>query len=188
MPRAGLGRVLVLELVLSPENKPHICLQLLCGFSLAPAGFAHLRQRGEMPQSRSPPRKAHAFQPKHWLSLLCLVRPAPAPPAQRPSPRNLQNSYVAREGQACVHHACRAAWSLCPGSGPPGAREGLAAAGWGDLEQSPQNICLSLTAEPCSAEKRVCRALLACNYSSTSQEGHLPCCCNPHGVTGHPWL
>lgn len=68
-PRAGLGRVLVLGLVLSLENKPHICLQLLRGFSLAPAGFAHLRQRGKMPQSRSLPCKAHAFQPEHWLSL-----------------------------------------------------------------------------------------------------------------------
>lgn len=78
--------------------------------------------------------------------------------------------------------------SLCSGTAPLGAWEGLAAVGWGDVEQSPQNICLSLTAEPCSAEKQVCRTLLPCSYGSTSQEGHLPCSCSPRGVTGHPWL
>lgn len=54
-----MGRVLVLGLVLSLENNLHICLQQPCGFSLAPAGFTHLRQRGEMPQSHSPPHKIH---------------------------------------------------------------------------------------------------------------------------------
>lgn len=97
--------VLVLGLVLSLEKHPHICLQLLCGFSLAPAGFAHLRQHGEMPQSRSPPHKAHAFQPEHRLSLLCLAGPAPAPPARRPRPGNPKNSRLAGEGQACAHPA-----------------------------------------------------------------------------------
>lgn len=46
-----------------PENHLHICLQLLC-----PPGFAHLRQRGEMPQSCS----------LLELSLLCLAGMAPA--------------------------------------------------------------------------------------------------------------
>lgn len=93
-----------------------------------------------------------------------------------------------RRGAGLRTPCCRAALSLCPRSGSLGAWEGLAAVGWGDMEQSPQNIGLSLTAEPCSAKKQVCRALLPCSYGSTSQEGHLPCCCSPRGVTGHPWL
>lgn len=67
-PSAELGRVLVLGLLLSLENNLHICLQLLCGFFLVCAGFAHLRQQSEMPQSCSPPHKTHAFQSKHHLS------------------------------------------------------------------------------------------------------------------------
>lgn len=70
------------------------------------------------------PTPQDTFQPEHPVSLLCLAGPAPAPPAWRPSSGNLQNSRLAGEGQAC------------------------------DVEQSPQNICLSIPAEPCQPNSK----------------------------------
>lgn len=54
---------------------------------------------------------------------------------------------------------------------PWGLGKGLQQLG-GDIEQSPQNIHLSPSAEPCSAGNQVCRALLPCAAAV--------------GVPGHP--
>lgn len=75
-----------------------------------------------------------------------------------------------------------AAWSLCPGSGPPEAWEGLAAVGHG---AEPTKHLL----EPCCRtllSQKEGSALLPCSYGSASQKGHLRCHCSPCGVTGHP--
>lgn len=107
-----------------------------------PIGFANLKQRGEMPQSHSPPRKAHAFQPEHWLSPLCLVGLAPAPLAQRPSLGNLQNSRATGEGQSCTE--------LVPRVWPTRGLGRAHSSGLGGHEAEPTKHLL----EPC------CRALL----------------------------
>lgn len=70
------------------------------------------------------PTPQDTFWPEHPVSLLCLAGPASAPPAWRPSSGNLHNSGLAGEGQTR------------------------------DMEQSPLNICLSITAEPCQSNSK----------------------------------
>lgn len=98
-----------------------------------------------MPQLRSLPYKAQAFLPKHQLSLFCLVGPATSPSGSESQPLKHAELQLAGEGEACVHCAMFLAhWGL---------GKSLQQRAGGDMEQSPQNICLSLTAEPCSADK-----------------------------------
>lgn len=82
--------------------------------------------------------------------------------------------------------------SWYPGSGLLRAWEQLAAA-WGDIEQSPQNIHLSPSAEPCSAGNQVCRTLLPCSCGSMARMSpvllRLWGCLGTHGsgARSHQW-
>lgn len=105
----------------------------------------------------------------------------------------LELSFLCLAGMAPVLGSCTTlgsrrgtALSWCPESGLLRAWEGLRAV-WRDIDQRPQNIHLSPSAEPCSAGNQVCRALLPCSCGSRARLSPV-LLLQLWGLPGHPWL